>query len=111
MKTPSIGWRSIKRERAIKKLKTVGFALLPVFMFSVWVAASSLERPADAKVEEEIKEIKEVKERIIVIENVTLPPVLQRIADCESDNMHYRNGEVVVSSTGDIGKFQCVDPG
>lgn len=47
---------------------------------------------------------------IIEVPIKTIPPVMQRIAQCESNNQHTRNGQVIFNAntnkTVDIGKYQ-----
>lgn len=45
-----------------------------------------------------------------VIEVETVSPVLERIAKCESGGSHYKNGQVVINKTQDIGKYQINVP-
>lgn len=35
-----------------------------------------------------------------------LPPVLQKIAKCESGNSQFKNGQVLINATQDMGKYQ-----
>ena len=96
----SEGWRRIKKERQLKKLKLAGAIILGLLLFSLWVAASSLDRPSFAK--EQIRPI-------VVLTEIKVPPILWKIARCESNNTHWDgNGEVLRGKVdkSDIGKYQ-----
>lgn len=47
---------------------------------------------------------------IVEVPIIEIPPVLERIAQCESGNTHYRHGQVIMNAntnkTVDIGKYQ-----
>lgn len=49
-------------------------------------------------------------EKFVEITVDKIPPVMERIAKCESGGMHYKNGQVIFNAnsnkTVDIGKFQ-----
>lgn len=50
-------------------------------------------------------------EKIVEVESKDLPPVMERIAKCESNNSHFdKNGQVLVNRTQDVGVFQINVP-
>lgn len=54
------------------------------------------------------KTVYEVANRNIVLIDESRPPILKRIAECESNDMHFRDGEVVRGNVdpNDIGRYQ-----
>jgi len=46
-----------------------------------------------------------------IVKDTTLPPILLKIAKCESNNNHYdKNGQVLINASHDIGRFQVNVP-
>ena len=95
MKQISEGWRQIKRERRLKKLKLVGTIILGLLLFSLWVAVSSLDRPSFAKEQREELTEKQIRP-VVILTEVKIPPILEKISFCESSGKHFDgNGEVL----------------
>jgi hypothetical protein len=44
------------------------------------------------------------------VEKQEIPPIMQKIAKCESGGVHKVNGQVVINRTQDIGKYQIHVP-
>ena len=108
MKQISEGWRQIKRERRLKKLKLVGTIILGLLLFSLWVAVSSLDRPSFAKEQREELTEKQIRP-VVILTEVKIPPILEKISFCESSGKHFDgNGEVLRGEIDprDTGKFQ-----
>lgn len=99
----SEGWRRIKKERQLKKLKLAGAIILGLLLFSLWVAASSLDRPSFAK-----EQIEEQIRPLVVLAEVKIPPILEKISFCEGKTQFDKNGEVIRGEINrdDIGGLQ-----
>lgn len=76
-----------------------------VIVISAWVFTAGIY-VAKATIEPTTVYGKEIIEVPITV----VPPVMERIAKCESNNQHYRNGQVIFNSnkdgTVDIGLYQ-----
>ena len=52
-----------------------------------------------------------IQEQVVYVTSTSTPPVLQRIAKCESNGSHYdKNGQVIIGKTQDVGKYQIHVP-
>lgn len=62
------------------------------------------------KAKEVVTEIVEV-EKVVLVQDDTIPPILKKIAVCESNNSHYdKNGQVLINKTQDAGRYQINIP-
>jgi len=83
------------------------FRKLIIVTAMVGIAFSAFKSGAMTTAAETVYADREVVKEVEVVKN---SPVLDRIAQCESGNVHYKNGQVIMrantNGTVDIGKYQ-----
>jgi hypothetical protein len=84
-------------KRAAKRTLTVA----AIIVTAGWILAAGMYY-AKSNIKPEVAWAKEIVEVPVKV----IPPILKKIAKCESGGSHLKNGQVVINATQDAGKYQ-----